>query len=75
MWWKLSLVFLVALVLIIATIPVRTHAALFDPDKPPPTATPEQIIASMYLTPGAAIAILTILTVAVLVAYRIVRRG
>jgi len=54
MWWKLGILFLITAAMIFCIIPVRTHAVLFDPAKPPEPAkwTLSGMIANMYLTPG-----------------------
>jgi hypothetical protein len=72
MWWKLGGLIVVTLAAAISLIPIRTHAVLLDPDKPPPRSV-RTMIANIYLTRGAVIAILTVLCVAGFVAFKVVR--
>jgi len=74
MWWKLGILSLITAALIFCIIPIRTHAVLFDPAKPPKW-TLSGIIANMYLTPGTVAIICMLLALAACVAFRIVRRG
>jgi len=75
MWWKLGILSFITTALIFCIIPIRTHAVLFDPTKPPePTEwTLSGIIANMHLTPGSVGMICMLLAVAACVAFRIVR--
>ena len=77
MWWKLSILSLLTAALILCIIPVRTHAVLFDPAKPPePTKWAlSRMIANMYLTPGTVGMMCMLIALAAYVAFRIVRSG
>ncbi len=77
MWWKLGMLSLITAALIFCIIPIRTHAVLFDPNKPtePARWTLSAMIANMYLTPGTVAIICMLLALAAYVAFRIVRRG
>lgn len=75
MWWKLVALSLITAVLIFSVIPIRTHAVLIDPAKPPPKWTLSSMVASMYLTPGTVGMICILLAVAAYIAFRIVRSG
>jgi len=74
MWWKLGILSLITAALIFCIIPIRTHAVLFDPAKPPKW-TLSGIIANMYLTPATVWMICVLLALAAYVAFRIVRSG
>lgn len=53
MWWKLSALLLVTIVLVVAILPIRTQAVLYDPAKDPPPQRPSlwSLLGNMYLTP------------------------
>lgn len=77
MWWKLSLLVVVSAALIFCVIPIRTHAVLIDPTKPPP-ATRESLwslVSNMYLTSGTVALIGAIIAVTGYIAFRIVRKA
>ncbi|SEM78005.1 hypothetical protein SAMN05192583_1205 [Sphingomonas gellani] len=73
MWWKLVALMSAATVLIFCIIPVRTHAALFDPANLPPKLTIRTMVANMYFTPGTIVAIAAIIAVATALGIWIVR--
>jgi len=74
MWWKLGILSLITTAVVFIIIPIRTHAVLFDPAKPPKW-TLSGMIANMYLTPGTAAIISMVLALAGYVAFKIVRSG
>jgi len=74
MWWKLGILSLITTAVVFIIIPIRTHAVLFDPAKPPKW-TLSGMIANMYLTPGRAAIISMVLALAGYVAFKIVRSG
>jgi hypothetical protein len=63
---KLIGLLLLTAVLVVAVIPLRTHAVGYDPLKDPPPQQPSLlgIFRSMYLTPVSAVLILLILVLA-----------
>ena len=75
MWWKLTGLLLVTAVLVVAVIPIRTHAVGYDPMTEPPPQRPSllSLIGRMYLTPGSAIIIFLVLALACFVAMRVIR--
>jgi len=75
MWWKLTILLIITVGLIFSIIPIRTHAALFDPSNPPATGTLSSEISNMYLTPGTVALICTVLLVAGYIAFRVIRHG
>ena len=81
MWWKLTCLAIITVLLIFSIIPFQTHtvAYLLEPGKPPPPPPPRPswsyILSNMYLTPGTIILISFILIVASIVAVRIIRRS
>lgn len=76
MWWKLVGIFVVAAALVLASIPVRTHAVAYDPmvEPPPERGSFGAMLSNMYLTPGTVLLILCIVAVASIVAFKVVRR-
>lgn len=75
MWWKLTILLITTVGLIIAVIPIRTHASPSDPSNPPASAYLLSIISNMYLTTGTVALICVVLLVAGYIAARIVRSG
>jgi hypothetical protein len=75
MWRKLGVLSVSTAALIFCIIPIRTHAVLIDPAKPPAKWTPSSMIANMYLTPGTVGMMCILLAVAAYIAFRIVRSG
>ena len=73
MWWKLVGVVVLTAALIFAVIPIRTHAVLYDPSKPPQRPSISDILSNMYLTPMAGLLIGLILVIAALVTVKVVR--
>ena len=75
MWWKLTVLALVTTILVIATIPIRTHAVALDllDESRPVLLSISDFVGAMYLTPGSALLIIGILAVAGFLASRIVR--
>lgn len=75
MWWKLTVLVIVTAGLIFCVIPVRTHAALFNPANPRPVPrwTLSSMVSNMYLTTGTAALICAIMVVAAYLAFRVVR--
>ena len=75
MWWKLTGLLLVTAILVVAIIPIRTHAERYDPITEPPPQQPSllSLFGNMYLTPTGAIIILLILAVAGFVAVKVLR--
>ena len=75
MWWKLSVLALITTILVIASIPIRTHAVAFDAldETAPALLSISDLVGAMYLTPGSALLIIGILAVAGFLAIRIVR--
>jgi hypothetical protein len=75
MWRKLGVLYVSTAALIFCIIPIRTHAVLIDPAKPPAKWTLSSMIANMYLTPGTVGMMCILLAVAAYIAFRIVRSG
>jgi NADH:ubiquinone oxidoreductase subunit 6 (subunit J) len=75
MWWKLTGLLLITAVLVVAVIPLRTHAVGYDPitESPPHQPSLISMFGNMYLTPFSAVAILLILALAGFVAAKILR--
>lgn len=73
MWWKLSVLAVVTTALVIALIPIRTHAVRYDPSNPPPRPSFAGFVGSMYLTPVSGLSIAFVLAVATFIALRIIR--
>jgi uncharacterized membrane protein len=75
MWWKLVGLFALTAALIVAVIPIRTHAVAYDPmnEPPPGRASFGDMLSNMYLTPGTVLLILIILAVASFVALKVIR--
>jgi hypothetical protein len=73
MWWKLAGLFVLAAALCLLVIPIRTHAVLYDPSKPPAPWTLRSMLANMYLTPTAALLIAAIVAAAAFVAFKVLR--
>jgi hypothetical protein len=76
MWWKLTVLFVLTAALVFAVVPIRTHAVAYDPlvEPPPEFGSIADILANMYLTPGAVLLILCIVAGASFVAFKVVRR-
>lgn len=75
MWWKLGLLLLTTAALVVAVIPVQTHAVLYDPTKgPPPHESLRTMLGAMYLTPGTALLIVVIVALAAFIGLKVVRR-
>ena len=74
MWWKLGILSLITTAVVFIIIPIRTHAVLFDPAKPPKWML-SGMIANMYLTPATVAMMCVLLALAAYVAFRIVRSG
>jgi hypothetical protein len=76
MWWKLMALLMVTTVVILGIIPMHTHAIFIDPiGPPPPPATFETMIGSMYLTPTVATEIVVILCAAAAIGVQIIRKS
>ena len=75
MWWKLIGLFVLTAALVVALIPIRTHAIAYDPmsEPPPERGSLADVFSNMYLTPGTVLLILCIVAVAGFVASKIVR--
>jgi len=73
MWWKLSGLFVLTAALCLSVIPLRTHAVIYDPSKPPAPWTLRAMLAAMYLTPTAGLLIAAIVGVAAFVAFKVLR--
>lgn len=74
MWWKLSCLVIVTTGLIFCLIPIRTHAVLIDPTKPPPPFkwTLSFVISNMYVVLSTLIVIGVLLVAATYIGFRIV---
>lgn len=70
---KLGALLIVTAALVLVSIPVRTHAVLFDPSKPPRRPSLGDIVGSMYLTPGTGLLIAAILAIATFAAVMVIR--
>jgi hypothetical protein len=80
MWWKLTSLAVVATALIMSVIPIRGRAVKFDlsPDASPPDAgtlpkLPGLRWANAYFAPGTVVLIAIILSIAAVIAFRILR--
>jgi hypothetical protein len=73
MWWKLGGLLVVTAALCLSVLPIRTHAALYDPSNPPKPWTFTDMLGSMYLTPTAGLLIVMIVAVAGFVAFKVIR--
>jgi uncharacterized membrane protein len=75
MWWKLTVLALITVVLVVGVIPIRTHAVKYDTynDPPPQTWFFSGLLHNMYFTPTTLALIAGILVVAVSLAFWIVR--
>ncbi len=75
MWWKLGGLVVLTAALVLAVIPIRTHAVLDDPTSnlPHPRASVGDMLSNMYLTPATGIIIMLILAFAAFVALKVVR--
>jgi len=78
MWWKLTLLTLITLVLVIAVQPIRTHVVTLEVQRNGPIpSVPRQsffdMFSAMYVTPGSLVISAVIIGVAAYLAFRIVR--
>lgn len=75
MWWKLSGLVILTVVFVFGVIPIKTHAALYDPlkDVPPPRPTFWNMLSNMYLTPGTVVLVLCILVIASFAGLKVIR--
>ena len=75
MWWKLLGLLAVTTAVILSVIPIRTHAVMYDPLREPPPPPPSfwEMVSNMYLTTGTKVAIAIILSLACVVAVKVVR--
>ena len=76
MWWKLAILTVVTVLLVVAVIPVRTHAVkwdIYNEPPPPQNWSLSGMLHAMYLTPTTVALIAGILIVAAATAFWIVR--
>ncbi len=73
MWWKLSALLLVTLVIAFAVIPMRTHAVAYDPDANQSGWSLSSMVGAMFLTPGTVAVLAIILAGSGFVAFQIIR--
>jgi hypothetical protein len=78
MWWKLTLVGLVTIILVVVVQPIRTHAVKIDipltgevPRVPRPSVV--DLFSSMYVTPTSLLIGAIIIGIATYLAFRIIR--
>ena len=78
MWWKLTLIGMIALVLILAVQPIRTHAVKIDlplngqvPQPSRPTII--DLLSNMYVTPANLLLSALIVGIAAYFAFRVIR--
>ena len=75
MSWKIPGLLVVAVLLVVMAVPIRTHAvsyAVFK-EQAPPRPSILDVFGNMYLTPGSAVLILAILGAASFVAMKVIR--
>jgi hypothetical protein len=73
MWLKLGGLVVLIAALCLLVLPIRTHAVMYDPSKPPRLWTLKGMVANMYLTPTAGLLIAAILAGATFVAFKVIR--
>jgi hypothetical protein len=75
MWWKLVGLLISTALLVLAVIPIRSHAVLYDPARDPPPRPPSfaTTLGNMYLTPGAGVLVVLILICAGFAALKVGR--
>ena len=75
MWWKLTVLALVTIVLAVSVIAIRTHAVTYDPynEPSPQTWSVGSLLENMYFTPTTFVLVAGILVTAAAVAFWIVR--
>jgi hypothetical protein len=75
MWWKLAILTFVTALLIVAVIPIRTHAVKWDVYNAPRPQTWSVVgyFKAIYFTPNTLIIIAVIVLVAAVLVVRIVR--
>lgn len=75
MWWKLTCLVVITAVLTFMVIPIHTHATGYDPASQPAPRSPSPIdlISNMYPTPGTALLVLSILGIAGLIGFKVIR--
>lgn len=73
MWLKLGGLVVLTAALCLLVLPIRTHAVMYDPSKPPRLWRLKGMVANMYLTPTAGLLIAAILAGATFVAFKVIR--
>lgn len=74
-WWKFGGMIALTAMIVVAVIPIRTHAVLYDPAAGPPARQPWwTILENMYLTPVTLLLIVAIIGIAIFAAIKILRR-